>query len=159
MNELRRKVRRFSMALNRIDGLYERLSSKFGYKANMLWLLYSLDDGEAKSQKQICEEWWFRPTTLNTIVKECEAEGYVTLEHIPGTRREMSVKLTESGKAYAHAILNPLYSAEEQALANTPDADRLIELLEAVQAQLSEKFQAVFAQLDNEKEKKTDATD
>lgn len=153
MNELREKVRRLSISLNRIDGLYERMSRKFGYKANMLWLLYSLDDGEAKSQKQICEEWMFRPTTLNTIVKECEAEGYVTLEHIPGTRREMSVRLTESGKEYAHAILNPLYAAEEQALAAIPDADRLIELLETFQKQLSDRFDAIPPLAENEKEK------
>lgn len=153
MNELREKVRRFSMALNRLDSLYDQLSGKFGYKANMLWLLYSLDDGEAKSQKQICEEWMFRPTTLNTIVKECEAEGYVTLEHIPGTRREMSVKLTESGKEYAHAILNPLYAAEEQALAATPDADRLIELFETFRQQLSDRFDAIPPLAENEKEK------
>lgn len=152
MNEWREKVRRLTMASNRIDGLYDRLSRKFGYKANMLWLLYSLDDGEAKSQKQICDEWMFRPTTLNTIVKECEAEGYVTLEHIPGTRREMSIKLTESGKAYARAILNPLYTAEEQALAGVPDADRLIDMLEIFQEQLSGRLDAIPPLEENKKE-------
>lgn len=152
MNEWQEKRRRLTIALNRIDALYDRLSHKFGYKANMLWLLYSLDDGEAKSQKQICDEWLFRPTTLNTIVKECEAAGYVTLEHIPGTRREMSVKLTESGKAYARTILNPLYTAEEQALAEVPDADRLIEQLEIFREQLSVRFDAIPPLTENEKE-------
>ena len=63
-------------------------AKKFGYKFNLMWFLYALDDKELKSQKQICYEWGMSKTTLNTVVKECEKLGYIEFRHIDGEKRE-----------------------------------------------------------------------
>ena len=68
--EFRDLLRRVSIASIRLDGAYERLSKKMGVKANLLWLLYALDDGKPHSQSKICDEWLFPRTTINTIIRE-----------------------------------------------------------------------------------------
>lgn len=118
MDETRQAMRRFIIALNRMDGLYYQLSRKLGVKDNILWLLYALDDGELHSQKQICEEWLITKTTLNIVVKECEKNGYITLLH-PEHSREKLICLTDAGRQYANSLLQPLYRAEEYALKKT----------------------------------------
>lgn len=100
-------------AVYRIDGAYDACSKHIGVKPNMLWLLSALNDGQKHSQSQICWDWNFPRTTVNTLVKELEKSGHVVLNPVPGTRRELYVELTESGKAYADRILNSVYEAEE----------------------------------------------
>ena len=46
----RELLRRISIASIRLDGAYDRLSKKVGVKANLLWLLYALDDGIPKAK-------------------------------------------------------------------------------------------------------------
>ena len=119
MNNNRKKIRRITKAFCDIDGAYDMISKKTGVKENMLWLLYALDDGEFHSQKQICQDWLFPKTTINTLIKECEAAGYITLQTIPGKKRELQICLTEHGKAYTQKVLHFVYQAEEDALKKT----------------------------------------
>lgn len=101
----------------RIDGAYDVFSKNAGISPSMLWLISALNDGEKHTQSQICWDWNYPRTTVNTLVKELEKRGYVTLSHVTGTRRELYVELTESGKVYANQILQPVYEAEEQLFA------------------------------------------
>lgn len=119
MKNIREVMRKFTVALNNLDEAYCSKTKKIGIKESELWLLYALDDEKAHSQKQICEEWGFPKTTLNTAIKQAEAAGHLTLSHIPGQRREMHVCLTEQGKIYAKQVLQPIYAAEKTALEET----------------------------------------
>lgn len=121
----REDIRRIMISINKIDELYERVQRKAGAKGNTVWVLYALDDGKPHSQKQIYEEWLIPKTTLNTIVKELEGDGYVRLEIIPGQRREMNIYLTESGKRYARQVLDSFYSAEEEAFRQLENGRKL----------------------------------
>jgi len=101
-------------AVYRIDSAYDVFSKNAGIKANMLWLLSALNDGQKHTQSQICWDWNYPRTTVNTLVKELEQQGYVELIPVTGTRRELYIELTEEGKAYANSILNKVYEAEEE---------------------------------------------
>lgn len=106
--------RKLGVANCRIAGAYDVFSKSCGIKPNLLWLISALNDGEKHTQSQICWDWGFPRTTVNTLVKELEAEGMVVLNPVPGTRRELYVELTETGRAYADSVLRPVYEAEEQ---------------------------------------------
>lgn len=111
-------VRRLMIAINKISGAYYISARKAGVNENTLALLYALDDDKAHSQKQICEEWLIPKTTVNTIVKELAAAGYVTLlceEHT----REKVVSLTVKGKEYTQSIMKNVYEVEQEALQKT----------------------------------------
>lgn len=116
MTEKRAQARRIVVAMNRIDAMYAMISRALGSRANTAWLLYALDDGQPHSQKQLCGEWLFTKTTLNTTVKRCEAAGYITLEAIPGRRHELALRMTEAGRGYARQLLDEIYRIEEEAL-------------------------------------------
>lgn len=100
-------------AVYRIDGAYDVFSKNAEISSGKLWLLSALNDGKAHTQSQICWDWNYPRSTVNTLVKELERDGHVTLTHVPGTRRELYVALTEQGKVYADRILEPVYQAEE----------------------------------------------
>lgn len=101
-------------AVYRIDSAYDVFSKNAGIKINMLWLLSALNDGQKHTQSQICWDWNYPRTTVNTLVKELEQQGYVELIPVAGTRRELYIELTEDGKVYANNILSKVYEAEEQ---------------------------------------------
>lgn len=100
-------------AVYRIDGAYSVFSRSAGIKPNMLWLLSALNDGQKHTQCQICWDWNFPRSTVNTLIKELERLDYVSLTPVPGSKRELYAELTEEGKAYAERVLAPVYAAEE----------------------------------------------
>ncbi len=128
------------IVVNRIDGVYERIASKLGIKLNLICLLYALDDGKPHSQKQISEDWMLPRTTFNTITRECVKNGYVTLEHIPGKRREMNIILTDEGRSFARKYLDVIYCAEEEAFSASTVTESSIESFESFCENLKENF-------------------
>ncbi len=58
-------------------------------------------------------------STINTIVTECRNAGYITLEPIPGKRRECYLRFTGKGRAFADLILAEIHAAEEKAMQET----------------------------------------
>lgn len=119
MDELRHLNRRLIAAVSASDGAYYRWARSTGITWHTLDLLYALDDGLPRSQKQICEEWLIPKTTVNTVVKACRDAGYMTLEPMPDHPRQRQLCLTEAGRTYAKEMLEDLYTAENAAMAET----------------------------------------
>ena len=114
MYPCREEIRSIMLSTNKIDGVYYLLSRRMGLKANTLALLYALDDGKVHSQKQICEEWLIPKTTLNTIVRECIAEGYITLiseEHTREKVIQMCIRDSPNSSRFKNTLLNSACSA------------------------------------------------
>ncbi len=88
----------FGKLLYQIDAIYDEFAKKYKVKANILWILYSLNDGNEHTQKEISENWSIPKTTLNTLIKELEKDKYIELIPIEGEKRELNIKLTLSGK-------------------------------------------------------------
>ncbi len=126
--------------VDQIGGAYDAYGRACKVRsANLLWILYALNDGKGHSQKQISEDWAIPRSTANTIVKELESEGYVCLSQIKGTRRELLISLTPRGKEYAEGILSDLYRREEEIFAELSDPEGFLSALRA----LAEKMQSV----------------
>lgn len=140
MNE-RDLIRRMMIVVNRIDGVYDRMASKLGVKLNMICLLYALDDGSPHSQRQLSEDWLLPRTTFNTITKECIERNYVTLEPIPGKRRERNIVLTDTGRAYARECLDGIYRAEEKAFADSHIDEKHVKSFEEFCEKLKDAFE------------------
>lgn len=119
MEDLRVMLRRLAIAINNVDEVYCTDMAKIGVKESELWLMFVLNDNERPSQKQICDEWGFPRTTLNTAIKQAETAGYLTMSLTPGKRREMNVCLTEKGQVYAEKLLNIIYKTEDKATEET----------------------------------------
>lgn len=125
-------ARRLTLAIFKINGIENSIDQKVAIGSAELCLMYALDDGQPHSQKQISEQWEISKTTLNTIVKHWEQEGLLTLNKVPGKRREMEICLTESGLIRAKSALKSVYFAEDAAMRQTVEkySDLFVEALE-----------------------------
>lgn len=110
----------FGKLLYRIDGFYDDFAKDSGVKPNLLWILYALNDKKAHSQKEICTTWMLPTSTVNTIIKELEEDGYVELVKIKGEKRELRVKLTDKGLTYADDVLKNVYEMEKDIFDSIP---------------------------------------
>lgn len=154
MDESYALMRRMILAINKTDGAYYYFARQLGANENELTLLYALDDGEAHTQKEICDEWLMPRTTANSIVKKLEAAGYVTLA-AASRGREKEIILTEKGRQYAESLLGPLYSAEEAAIKDTLQnySPEFVEAIEHFSAKFGGYYSAFRRQLNGEAEK------
>ena len=97
-------VRSIMLATNQIDGVYYFLAKKLGVNENALAFLYALDDGQPHSQKEISDAWLIPRTTIHSIVKMMQKEGYIqfcTEQH----KKEKAIILTEKGQKYTDSLL------------------------------------------------------
>lgn len=127
----------FGKLLYQIDAIYDEFAKKYKVKANILWILYSLNDGNEHTQKEISENWSIPKTTLNTLIKELEKDKYIELIPIEGEKRELNIKLTLSGKKYADEILNKIYEIENKVFNLLPNQN-VINDLEIIKKGLKE---------------------
>lgn len=116
----------FGREFYKIDAYYAAFAKKSGVQPRLLWVLYALNDGEAHTQKEICDTWILPRTTVNTVVKELESQKYVVLSRIKGKKREMNVMLTEEGKAYANEKLARLYDIENRVFDCLSETDKQV---------------------------------
>lgn len=104
----------FGRALYRVDSFYNEFAKQSNVSSTLLWVLYALNDGKLHTQIEISNEWELPKTTVNTVIKDIQKNGYVELIPIKGKRREMYIVLTEAGKEYADSLLSDLYHKEKE---------------------------------------------
>lgn len=127
----------FGKLLYNIDSYYSLYAKKYDVKENELWILYALNDGSEHSQIEISQNWDIPKTTINTIVKQFEKDGYIELVQITGEKREMHIKLTSKGKEYADGLLVDLYNLEKKLYNSfTFNANKLLDELTELKEKL-----------------------
>ena len=104
----------FGRALYHVDSFYDEFAKQSNVSSTLLWVLYALNDGNPHTQIEISHDWELPKTTVNTVIKDIQKDVYVELVPIKGKRREMSIILTESGKAFADNVLSNLYKKEAE---------------------------------------------
>lgn len=129
----------FGRALYHVDSFYDEFAKKSNVSSALLWVLYALNDGNSHTQIEISNDWELPKTTVNTVIKDIQKEGYVELVPIKGKRREMSIVLTESGKAFADNVLSDLYRKEEEVFKLlSPKEQEIVMVLEKLARKLKE---------------------
>lgn len=144
MDSTRQYVRDLMISINRIDGLWYRLARMSKRKVNTLSILLALDDGKARTQAQIAEEWIIPKTTINTIVKECLDQDYITFTK-KASQKEKLLTLTDKGKQYALESLQLFYLTENKAMTKTLSefSPEFIKALNAYTNHLKEAIEAI----------------
>ena len=127
----------FGRALYHVDSFYDEFAKQSNVSSALLWVLYALNDGNSHTQIEISNDWELPKTTVNTVIKEIQKNGYVDLIPIKGKRREMSIVLTESGKKYADRVLADLYKKEaEEYKALSSEEYAIVAVLEKIAKKL-----------------------
>ena len=127
----------FGRALYHVDSFYDEFAKQSNVSSALLWVLYALNDGNSHTQIDISNDWELPKTTVNTVIKEIQKNGYVNLIPIKGKRREMSIVLTENGKKYADMVLADLYKKEAEVYkALSSDEYAIVAVLEKIAKKL-----------------------
>jgi len=127
----------FGKALYHVDSFYDEFAKQSNVSTALLWVLYALNDGKPHTQIEISNDWELPKTTVNTVIKDIQKDGYIQLIPIKGKRREMSIVLTESGKGFADHVLSDLYKKETEVYKTLSSEERnMVEILERVARKL-----------------------
>lgn len=113
---IREQIKLVNNALSRTLDLYRIWAKQHNLNYNALVILYTLDDYQVCTQKQICEWWALPKQTVHGILLDFERKGYLTITANADNKRERLIAFTESGKLYASSILEQLHEMEEHAM-------------------------------------------
>lgn len=75
-----------------------------------------LNSDEAYTQQDFCDMLSLPKQTVNSIVRGLVRKGYVTLEHVPGTRNRKVIRLTPMGREFGLENVQWIYEAEQRAI-------------------------------------------
>ena len=114
------RLREFNRLLLESDGIYREAARRLGVSSCMLWILYTMRmDGEPISQTQLCEILYEPKTTVNSCLKQMEAQGLIVMD-VGCDRRTRHISMTGKGRALAEETADRLLCAEEAALLDMP---------------------------------------
>lgn len=115
-----------NQTLKEMAGIYREAVGASGISENEYWIWYALVAMEGSySQQEICGMWSLSKQTVNTIIKNMEQKGYVTLEAVPGTRNRKNIRLTQAGQRQGVKIVLPVANAERRAIDRIPAQEQM----------------------------------
>ena len=123
----------FNKIMLGIEKIYEDYAKSIGLTYMSLTVLEIISYNETPpTQKEICEQSHYNKQIVNSIIKGFTDKGYLEFREVESDRRNKQVLLTDSGKAYADEILNPLWEIEQKAVTVLSDKERekLLDMLE-----------------------------
>ena len=118
--------------LNRVDNEMEQIFNGYlsasGISMTTMWILYSAYTGNGTTtQREICDNWFCAPQTINSAMKLLEKNGVIELLYADGNRKSKQVHLTQIGIEMCERLIYPLISAENEAISSlTVDEQTLL---------------------------------
>ena len=110
-NEILRERQRYYALWKESNVVYEEWAKSHGMSANSLLILEALYDGIC-TQKEISQKWCIPKQTINTILKDLEAQGYLELIAMEQDKRNKQIELTSKGKLFVDRIITQVQEKE-----------------------------------------------
>lgn len=107
------QLQRFYALWREENAVYDDWAREQGLSSNSALILYALyEEKENCTQKSISQMWSIPKQTVNTILKEFSANGYIELSADKKDKRNKLIMLTPEGNAYASKIVDSLRKRE-----------------------------------------------
>lgn len=118
----------FNQLYKEMDEIYHVYAKEQGISDTVFLILYSLyENNSSYIQKELCSEWHYPPQTVNSALKSLEKQGIISLEAVPGNKKNKLVSLTEHGLTLTQRVIARLTDAERNAiLSMTADERRTL---------------------------------
>lgn len=99
---------------HQIDEFYHELAARLGLSDSAFQVLWSVAElGEGCTQRDVCRFFSVSKQTTHSAVRKLEREGILLLR--PGRGREVSISLTDKGRALVQEKVRPAMEAERTA--------------------------------------------
>ena len=108
--------------------LYDEYAKRHGMLMKTLLVVNVLFYAkEGMTQKEICQRTFHSKQTVNLIMKNLLADGYVTAAEMPEDKRNKIVRMTDAGRAYCEKVVRHITWAEDTAMSMfTPEEQKLL---------------------------------
>ena len=107
------QLQRFYALWREENAMYDDWAKEQGLSSNSALILYALYEAKENcTQKSISQMWSIPKQTVNTILKEFSANGYIELSADKKDKRNKLIMLTPKGNAYAGKIVESLRKRE-----------------------------------------------
>ena len=107
------QLQRFYALCREENAMYDDWAKEQGLSSSSALILYSLYEAKENcTQKSISQMWSIPKQTVNTILKDFSANGYIELSTDKEDKRNKLIMLTPNGKAYAGKIVEALHKRE-----------------------------------------------
>jgi len=106
------------------DEIYRTAAKSVGLSDCAFWILYTMrTEGKPMLQSEICACMYEPKQTVNSALKNLEAEGYLTLSSA-SDRRFKQVSLTSKGEQLARETVDLVIQKEQSSLSDLTENER-----------------------------------
>ena len=112
----KKQMKQMNSAISRITEIYAQWAKLKGVSYSMLMVLYSINDLEICTQKDICLYWILPKQTVHSVLVSLDKKGYVKIEQSEKNKKEKNISFTEKGKIFANDILDGICRIEEKVI-------------------------------------------
>lgn len=112
----KKQMKQMNSAISRITEIYAQWAKLKGISYSMLMVLYSINDLEVCTQKDICLSWMLPKQTVHSVLVSLDKNGYVKIEQSEKNKKEKNISFTEKGYIFANDILYGICQMEEKVL-------------------------------------------
>ena len=108
--------------------LYDEYAKRNGMLMKTLLIVNALFySKDGMTQTEICHRTFQSKQTVNLIIKNLLAEGYVTVTEVPENKRNKIVCMTETGRTYCEKVVRHITWAEDAAMSMfTPEQQKTL---------------------------------
>lgn len=112
----KKQMKQMNSAISRITEIYAQWAKLKGISYSMLMVLYSINDLEVCTQKDICLSWMLPKQTVHSVLVSLDKNGYVKIEQSEKNKKEKNISFTEKGYIFANDILDGICRIEEKVI-------------------------------------------
>lgn len=107
------QLKRFNQIYKEMDAVYHNYAKNCGLSDMAYWILYSMaEEGRPFTQRDFCKSWSFAPQSVNSALKDLENRGVISLEPVPGNKKNKWIRLTAEGEEFMAHTITPLIDKE-----------------------------------------------
>lgn len=124
-DKIQTDLMQYNMLQKKIEDFYSSFAKLCGLSDSVFWIIYTvLEQPEPYTQTQLCNMWSFNRRTINTALKNLEAEGIIRFEALKQSRKNKQIFLTDKGLDFAKKTVIPFMETEKRAFGALEDEER-----------------------------------
>lgn len=124
-DQVQSELLQYNQLQKKLEDFYRNYAKICGLSDSVFWIIYSvIEHPQPYTQTELCSMWSFSKQTINTALKNLEADGIIRFEASGNSKKSKNIFLTEKGTAFAKKNVIPFMEMEKRAFAALDDEER-----------------------------------
>lgn len=124
-DRIQSELMQYNQLQKKIEEFYRNYAKICGLSDSVFWIIYSIiERGKPFTQTELCNLWSFNKQTINTSLKNLEADGIIRFEPLEKSKKNKQIFLTDKGSSFAQRTVIPFMDMEKRAFGALDDEER-----------------------------------